>query len=512
MSKTSACARLPPQGAEIKLDKLAVGTFGALAAAKIALLVVFGPVFTPDSAAYVAMAETMRASDAWLYHVDLGSTFAPAFAFRIIGYPAVVAAAMTVAGTAWPYVLVVIQSAISLIATAATLQFGRELGLDRRLALIAAVAGATSMQFTLDQCILTDSLNASFIILATVLIVRGVRAGRPLGFAPALAAGILIVLAFLLREVMQVLVVLFVPLLVVRVVTAAGARLRTCAAAVLVVLPLLVTVEAYKQWNVYRTGERFVTTGGQTTLLEGLVVALERNPGLFDADTPLDRALRSHIRYRTLAEIVAVNEALFHEGFKATDIARLVTARYLAAWREHPLAMLSMLRSTFSENQAKLAVRPVTAACEIIEWGHSEPQCPDYRDTYQKLARAPGSMTPADIAIFVTVTVQNTASIIVFAAFLIGVPVLVLTRLGAAWRRRKWPPDFAELLLAGALWALYCGWDMAYSLIHFENRYLAPVIPLSVFGGLLVIQELARLRGARAQPQFAASKVSRHES
>ncbi len=445
--------------------------FAILITLKFLLLALFGPVFTPDSAGYSDMARNMLESRAWL-HTDV-----PLFSFRIVGYPAILAAAMKIGGSFWSYVVVCLQCVVSLCAAAAMLRLGCELGLSRGLSLLAVAASATSLQLTLDQCILTDSLNASFIIFAIVLIVRGARDGHAFSLSAGLAAGLLLALAFLVREIMQVLIVVFLPLLVVRVIAAAkGARARTFVSAVLVVAPVLITVAAYREWNNYRTGERFVTTGAQTALLIPVVEAAKHDPHVLDGDTPLDRALRSHVQHYTFGEIIAVNAELSAEGYRPTEIARLVTARYIEAWRQHPVAMLLFVRSKLSENQAKLAVRAFTAVCEIIEWGHSEPQCPDYRDVYQRFLRAPSSLTLGELGTFVAVTVQNALSIVLFGAFLLGVPVLIFTWL-RRWRLLREATGFvSSLLIAGGLWILYCGWDLAYVMLTFENRYLAPVV------------------------------------
>ncbi len=462
--------------------------FTLLIALKSSLLILFGPVFTPDSSGYSDMARTMLESTAWLH------TGQSPFSFRIIGYPAILAAAMLVGGSFWSYVVVFLQCVISLCAVAAMLRLGCELGLSRGLSLFAVTASATSLQLTLDQCILTDSLNASFVIFAIVLIVQGARDGHPFSPAAALAAGLLLALAFLVREIMQVLIVVFLPLLLVRVIAATkGGRARTFAGAILVVAPVLITVAAYREWNNYRTGERFVTTGAQTALLIPVVEAAKHDLHVLDGDTPLDLALRSHVQHYTFGEIIAVNAELSAEGYRPTEIARLVTARYIGAWRQHPVAMLLFVRSKLSENQAKLAVRPFAAVCEIIEWGHSEPQCPDYRDVYQKLLKTPSSLTLGELGTFVAVTVQNALSIVLFAAFLIGVPVLIIAQLGRSLLQRETrPAPMTPLLIAGGLWLLYCGWDFAYVMLTFENRYLAPIVPLSIFCGFYALQQAVR--------------------
>lgn len=485
------------------MDRRIWAVFGALALAKLALLALFGPVMTPDSPSYSGMARTILASSSWLHDAGLTQAPMPAFAFRVIGYPAFLAIVIATAGPAWAYVTVLIQSAVSLFASWKSLEIGKELGLSRGLSLTAAALCATSLQLTLDQCILTDSLNASFIILSIAILVRGVRSRQVLKLRAALAAGTLLMLAFLFREFMQALIFLFLVLLAARIaIVGKDLRIRTTAAALLVVIPTLAAVQAYREWNAYRTGERFVTTGAQTALLLPLAKVAERKAGLLTADTPLDQTLRLNLKDYSFGDILRIQTVLFAQGYLATDIARIAAARYLTAWREHPLDMLVLLRA-ISESQTKLAVQPISATCQIIEWGNSKPRCYDYRALYRGILQNPMNSTAAEAALFLALTIQHALSIILFAAFLIGVPLFVLIMI---YQKNK--SEYSSAFLLAAFWAMYCGWDLAYVFIHFEDRYLASVIPLSVFSGIFIIQKLMRqnMRKSRAEiPELNAN-------
>jgi hypothetical protein len=251
-------------------------------------------------------------------------------------------------------------------------------------------------------------------------------------------------------------------------------------------------MEGYRQWNVHRTGERFVTTGGQTAMLQPLAWVAERHHGLISADTPLDRTLRSEFKDYTFANVLAANAALFKQGYTALDISRMATARYITAWREHPVWMLSLL-SAIRESQARIAVRTIASVCEAFEWAEKEWRCYDYRDLYRAVLRSPSSMSWQQMFTFVAMSLQNAMSLIVFMAFVIGTPVAAL-----AAGRWIFPTLTAETrLLLAAFWALYAGWCMAYVLIHFESRYMAPVAPLAVMAGLFILQEIRRVRWSR---------------
>jgi len=85
-----------------------------------------------------------------------------------------------------------------------------------------------------------------------------------------------------------------------------------------------------------------------------------------------------------------------------------------------------------------------------------------------------------------------------FGGFLIGVPCLIVVRLFSN------PSQIdAALLTIASFWFLYLGWFIAYGIVHFEDRYLMPVLPFSILSGLYVCRELL-LRG----PAMAKAKVN----
>ena len=482
----------------VRLSGSGAGTiwavFGALVLLKAVLLIVFGPIMTPDSPGYSGAAQTILVTSSWLHDAGMKASVMPPFAFRIIGYPLFLAGVMTMAGSAWAVAAVCIQSAFSLFVSWKALRLGEELGLSRGWSLAAVFLYATSLQLLLDQCILTDSLNASCVILATVLLVRGTRAGLPLSLPAAFGAGLMLAIAFLMREIMQAMIFLFVIFLIVRLVCAQkGLRTRTFAAVLIVLAVPFATMEGYRQWNVHRTGERFITTGGQTAMLQALARVAERHPGILTEDTPLDRTLKSQLKYYTFAEILKTDAELFKQGYTSLDISRMATARYIEAWREHPLQMLVLFR-IISEAQVKIAARTVSSICEVAEWSGGGPQCDDYRDLYRAALKTPMQMSAGQVTMFLATSLQNLLSIIIFGAFLLGTPVAVI----AAGFRKIPPLALPQRALIAAFWLVYIGWCCGYFLIHFETRYVAPVVPLSVFGGLFIIQRTRamRLQGA----------------
>ena len=151
--------------------------FGAIVALKLALLAIYGPLFTPDSGGYIGYAEAIRTSRAWMSDAGLTQAAAPIFAIRMIGYPAFIVAAMTLAGGGWAYVVVVAQFVLSLYVGCRLYRLTIELGFAPLVALLATAAYLLSLPLTYDQTILTDSLYTSIIVLAIVTLITTVLSG-----------------------------------------------------------------------------------------------------------------------------------------------------------------------------------------------------------------------------------------------------------------------------------------------------------------------------------------------
>ena len=419
---------------------------------------------------------------------------------RMVGYPALIAAAMTVAGPDWPYLLIALQFAMSFAAGWALYGLAAEVALPWQMSLAAVATFMLSFQLTFDQMLLTDSINSSCLVISICLLAGGVAAHRPLRIRQAALAGLLMAVAFLVREALQFLVITLAPLIAARLwLVGRGQRVSSVVACGLLLAPLVVTVELYKAWNLHRTGERFVTTISTLTLLHAISQAAKYDTAVVAGDTPFDRAAREQFKYHTYSEVVSFNDALFKEGIRATDLSKTAYAHYYQAWREQPLAMLAVLRHHISERAAKLTIRPLAAICETVEWATNEPRCYDYRDLYRSSPLFQGLPWTAP-AVFVLQTTEMALAIALFGGFLIGVPCLIIVRLFSN------PGEIdAAILTVASFWLLYLGWFIAYGIVHFEDRYLMPVLPFSILSGFYVYRELLFKGRAMAK---AKAKVS----
>jgi hypothetical protein len=462
-----------------------IGVFAAVAAIKLFLLAALGPISQPDTSGYVEYAEQILRSTTWLHDADLSSSPTPITAVRVVGYPALIAAAMTIAGSHWPYLVIALQFALSFVAGWGLYRLASELTLPWQVSLAAVATFMLSLQLTLDQSLLTDSINSSCLVISICLLAGGAVAHRPLRIRQAALAGLLMALAFVFREALQFLVVTLVPLIAVRLWLAGRGRLASSVVACgLVLAPLLATTELYKMWNLHRTGERFVTTISTLNLVQAIAQAAKYDTAVVAGDTPFDRVVREQFKDHTYSEVISFNDALFNQGIRATDLSRMAYAHYYRAWREHPWAMLGVLRRHISEREAKLTIRPLAAICETIEWATNKLGCYHYRDLSRSLPFFQGLPWTAP-AFFVLQTAEIALAVTLFGGFLIGVPCLIVM----GWFSTQGRVDAAILTIA-SFWLLYVGWFTAYGIVHVEDRYLMPVLPFSILGGFYVYREL----------------------
>ena len=94
-------------------------------------------------------------------------------------------------------------------------------------------------------------------------------------------------------------------------------------------------------------------------------------------------------------------------------------------------------------------------------------------------------MRLGEIAAFVVIIIQNVLSIIVSATFFVGIPIF----LALAWREGTIGADRPLLILA-EFWAYAVGWFVIYAEVIYHDRYMMPVTPFMIFGGLTAARSL----------------------
>ncbi|HVI53048.1 MAG TPA: hypothetical protein VM661_17700 [Candidatus Sulfotelmatobacter sp.] len=440
-------------------------------AVKLALLLWMGPLQPPDTSGYLAFSQTILAGQT--AQVDLSAAI-PNTLFRVAGYPAILALTQWIAGGRWNWLIIALQITLSLTAAAAVYKLGLRCRLSSWLAAAASMVPALSLSLQLDQAVLTDSLYSSLMLLAICGLVDSAMGFHALKPTRALLCGCLIAASFLLREATTFLCLALLPLIGFAAWKQSGwiARLTM---AFLVLLPLALTQQAYKEWNRQRTGIAIVTTGAQTTMFQALFEVAAKDPSVLEGDDPVMEQARKVFRKGSFDEVLALNAALNQQlGMDGIAIAASGYAHYFSAWRHHPLSMLHLPANNLRIRYAKLWLQPVESLHDMLVWQKSDTRLPTWK-TWRHYASP-----PAALGLLIIDGLCNTASIVVFAGFLLVTPYRV-------WcERRTGGPSGAAL---GILF-LFAGFVGIYGIVHIESRYLAPLVSISSLIGIINLEWL----------------------
>ncbi|MEQ8505378.1 MAG: hypothetical protein RIB80_08625 [Rhodospirillales bacterium] len=467
-----------------------IALFSAIALIKTAFLIGIGPVFMPDSTDYIAYADSILKSRDWMHHLELGKDLYPLTGFRMIGYPAFLALFKIVFSDAWAWFVVITQMTVSLAVTWVFFIFAREITNQPALAGFAALGHATAQSFYLDQCLLTDSLNASLLITAAIIPARGILRRQPPSFAKAAVIGLLLLLAFLLREAGAILQYALWPLIIFWCFAARASLRRTVVIVVLSALPLFLGAQAYKAWNTARTGERFITTGAQNAIYRPALDLYRQGIPVFREDPLLgDAPALDGPPYAIPGHAFSeINQHLaLHHGMTPLEIMAYGYAMYVRHWLRYPTARIKIMVGKFDRSVVYSLFMPVVALERVSLWSGGETPLPTSKNLRHEIFDKGRIDLAAALALR---TLARILSAVTMAAFFIGVPVLIGRALAsAAGRMRDLPP---QLIAMGGLWLFAIGYFSAYGAVHMEERYLLPTTPFVFVCGLAVIASSVR--------------------
>ena len=462
-----------------------VTAFAVILALKLGVLALFGPASQPDTLSYVRYTDAILSGA--FRHVDLIDPM-PVTLTRVIGYPALIAAAKIGFGRDWAVAVVLFQFAVSLIATAMVYRLARAFGLGVWLSLGIVAAQATSMQFVVDQAVLTDSLCGSTMTIAMcilgLIVLRRTAAPLPV----YLGAGALIAAAFLIRDVVAYLALGLIPLALTAAAMTERTRWRSVAAVGLLFLPLIATHVAYTEWNRARVGAPVVTSIAQAALFGALIEAAQYDETIFAGSSPLDvigRRILPKVRKERLGYEQEISEFLHREyGWDAVRMSHEATLAYLRGWRDHPYAMIRHVLYHMSEQQLHQAVRPIETIRDVILWNTGKSS-----DLARERVVRAGNwrQIPAVIVNWIVMTI----SVFVFVAFVLVTPIRLV--------REGWN---AETGVSIGIWCYYMTVGWLYAAVHLEPRYLTPVVAGSIVVGTVnIVRVIAFYRGVQPVPE-----------
>jgi 4-amino-4-deoxy-L-arabinose transferase-like glycosyltransferase len=471
-------------------SKLVFAAFAVILALKLGVLALFGPASQPDTYHYVRYADAILSGEFW--HVDLNDPM-PITLTRMIGYPAAIAAAKIVFGRDWAVAVVAFQFAASLWASAMVYRLARAFRLGVWLSLGVVAAHATSMQFVVDQAVLTDSLAGSIMTIAMCILgLIGLR--RTAAPLPVyLGAGVLIAAAFLIRDVVAYLALGLIPLALAAAMTERS-WWRSVAAVGLVFLPLIATNVAYREWNRARVGSAVAASITQAALIGALIEAAHFDHSIFAGSTPIDevgRPLLAAMEAGQHGYEAEANIALHRDyGWDAVRMNHEVTLAYLRAWRDHPYAMIRHVLYHMSEQQLHQAVRPIETIRDVILWNTGQSS---------NLARERVVLAGdwRQIPAMIVNWIVQTISVFVFLAFAVVTPIRLV--------REGWN---AETGVSIGIWCYYMAVGFLYAAVHLEPRYLTPVVAGSIVVGTVNIVRVIEFWHALRAAKLASKKIA----
>ena len=452
---------------------------------KLVMLIIYSPIHMPDSSGYTVYAENILTEQHILFKADWLASWGHSSTFRSIGYPLFLAFHKVIAGSYYDWGAVITQMAISLFATYLIYRLAFALLQKQYPALFCGIAYAFSQSLTLDQCILTDSLNASFLIITVCLCAIKILKSEQPTIPVLLGLGGLVTLSFLVREAGSFLQYLYWPLILYWLWSSSESKKRSTLLFICFIAPMILTTQLYKSWNEIRTGERFVTTAGRTTMFFPALNLKSQGIDAFASEEKL-QDLPPYVYpldQNAMANVGIINKHLI-DNYDMTpiEISRFAFAKFFGYWVEYPVGMIKSTLSEIREKQVFMGFMPIEALMTLDFWQTGSKPFQKRRDLMAKVKNEGRSDL---LVLYMLRHVERVVSIALSIAFVFGVPYLVITQSRQAKTiQRVLEPQIFLLVL---FWLIYFGYTFAYAMVHMEQRYLLPVVPFSVVCGVIVL-------------------------
>lgn len=452
---------------KMPLQRVALYLVCAVFALKLALWMWLGPQVAPDTRHYAIYAEAMSKDSRWLTAIDWKSAPAPSLTLRMIGYPALIYISQSISLANWQWLLTALQILLSVYVTLRLfLVLGRLCQL-RWLAVALALAHATSVTLMFDQFILTDAVNLSALLLATLAMLELSLGERTSWWRLAeIALGFLF--AFLMRDATAMLMWFWLPLLAVALSRSMSVW-RAAAIGVALLAPTLIAKQVYAQWNVLRTGDRFVTTSYQSVLALPLVKAYQFDKTIFGGDNVIDRVARETITRHTFDDVLAMNHRLHAAyGVTAPQMMREMERRFWRLLVDHPRAFLLAFFDRQRVNYAFSLVAPLSSVNSLVSM--ADPSRNNFV-SHLTLRRHVFSEGRVQFLPLLLIDVASRAASILILMYAFAGTFLML-------RRRRELAGTPLVLEAIAMAALVGSFYMAHAIVNLEERYLMPMFPV----------------------------------
>jgi hypothetical protein len=425
---------------------------------KAALLLWIGPLTSPDTSGYVAIADAMRSGVYW-GALDLHDPATAALVARAPGFPVLLALAHAISGPATFWLVAVVQGALGVIAAITLYGFTAALLRHRGAALLVAAAYATGLPLALDQTMLTDGAYASLLVILLCTLGRLAIRRTPVSYGIALALGLLPAAALMVRESTPQVVVVMLPVIACFVVAVGSRVLPRLGILVSLLLPLVAVYGGISAFNEARTGSAFLSTGLRTALLVPPVQMQARGAPVFDTDDPVVRVLRAEIGdFRNENIYAAVTRAEQRLGMTPVAMTGAIRAFFFRSVAAYPGTYAAVVLSELRPRYFALSVAPAASVGTLIASRGGE------------LVSVSQSVPAEGAGRLLTFGLYGATALaggLCWLAMVVGLPVAAVRR-----TRQGVGLDLALLLM---LAACHLGLLLLYALVHIEARYLVAV-------------------------------------
>lgn len=458
---------------------------GLVVLVRLAVLAAFGPVETPDSNRYIQQAECLLDRPGATFDVCREATFKSA------GYGFFLAAMMSVFGEGWAWAAVIVQTLLSLLASAFLGRAMLALSGSPPLALAAFAMHNLAMPLNIDLWLLRDSLFASLVTIAlSDCLWRALERQRP-RLAAALLIGVLFGIASTLREQLLYYGVVFLPLLLLTVRPERAGRSHAILALIALVAPTLLFQQGLRAWNASQWGVQAVSTNARTVMSQAVLEVAQKNPDLYDGGTALDKAARAHLVEYAYGEVVRMNQALRSAGLSDAEISRMAIDKYRQAWQRYPLAMLQVVLARFFNKTPKRAFNPANGI--LMHKGYMQDSLYFSGTKTLRLGLREGRAWPLALGLFnfLGEAISFALFVLAWASFLVSAARLL--------RRRG---ERRDAVIAAAF-LCFAGTVLAHAMVHIEPRQVAGLMGIPLLLGLEFAHRLAAARGLVRRPLAA---------
>lgn len=490
-----------PTGRRDSIVKNKLCVFVVFVVIKFLLVAGLGSVSYPDSSGYIAYADTILSSTSWLRHIDLTKAVMEITAFRVIGYPAILALAKSISPEHFDTVTIVMQTILSLIAAYYVWELGYAFTASRFLSALSSMI-FLSLNSLYDLSILTDSIyNSLYTILLCLLVTKAIKR-RTYSIHQLAMLGSLGAASVLVRESGLYFLVFLIPLLVFQLVKILPNAERIVLQVMVFLTPVILVVTLYAGWNYYRSGYAFITTGAQTAIMTPIVGLGQYGVNVFEGETPLDQVGRRIVKkYQFEPEVWQINDALFRNyQYTAYDIAAAAKKKFFQCLVRYPRAFFLY----FARGMVHVVLTSFSFFKEYIhlmDIGREHPfttihqMKDDFAALYRGLSR--GSPASALLQIikqrdyfftFVLVPLVILGCLISLVLTLPTLVVFPIKVIRGLVRDKRLPFETVIMLL---MWIPYVGMTGFFCLVHWEHRYTVGVAPAVLIISLPLLRQWA---------------------